>query len=100
MKTRRLEHIMNSKEHFEKARTEISNFHYKLAEVFCDVFMEDSNNGYEIAKSIKHAFDKCESERDYEIASDMLMAVCGYNIESLVEQIEKLDQSNYVWEIC
>lgn len=35
-----------------------------------------------------------------EEAENMLMAVCGYSIESLIEQIEKLDQSNYVWGIC
>lgn len=84
----------------EDARTEIEDFTDKLGEVFFDAIMEDDNTSREMAKSIISTFCDCKTERDFEVANNMLMATCGYNFKSLIERIKKLDEAGYVWESC
>lgn len=83
-----------------EARTKISNFTDKLGENFFDAIMEEDNTTYEMAKSIINVFLECETERDFKIADDMLMAACGYSFQTLVERIEELDEDGYIWESC
>jgi len=78
----------------------IENFRNKLGETFVDAYMEDSNSSYEISKSIIAVFDNCKTEREFEMADRMLIAVCGYSIESLIDQIKGRDASGYVWVSC
>lgn len=66
-------------------------FNETLGNAFYEAFMEDDNTFYEIGKSIIHVFDMCETERDVEFADRMLIAVCGYGINTLMNRIEGED---------
>lgn len=85
-------------EEFDQAYLEIEDFRDKLGEQFCDFFNEEDNNTYEMGKSIISAIEKCETEREYEIADAMVIAVCGYSISSIIEKMLERDASGYVWE--
>lgn len=82
------------------AYMEIENFRSKFGETFNDAYQEDDNYTYEISKSIIGVFDMCETERDVEIADRMLIATCGYCLESLINRIEQRDNDDYEWESC
>lgn len=81
-------------EEMNRAYREIEDFRDKLGETFFDVFMEEDNNNYEVAKSIIHVFDMCETERDAEIADKMLIAICGYSLEALINKIRENEEKD------
>lgn len=83
-------------EKLNKAYIEIENFRDKLGEEFDDAYHEDDNNTYETAKSIIHVFDMCETKRDVEFADKMLIAICGYGIDSLLNRIIEKDREQLV----
>ena len=89
-----------NEEKLETAYAEITNFRDKLGETFFDAVMEDDNTTYEMAKGIISVFGDCNTETEFEVANNMLMAVCGYSFESLVEKIKERDMENYIWESC
>lgn len=89
-----------NEEKLEKARTEIEDFTDKFGETFVEAIMEYNNTSKEMAKGIIAEFCSCRSERDFEVANNMLMAACGYSFESLVERIQKRDTDGYIWESC
>ena len=64
-------------------------FDEDLGNVLYEAFMEEDNTFYEIGKSIIHVFNMCETERDVEIADRMLIAICGYGIETLMNRTEE-----------
>ena len=76
-----------NKEVLNAAYVEIPDFKNKLGENFFDAVMEEDNSSYEMAKGIVSVFSNCTTKRDFEVADDMLMAICGYSFESLVERI-------------
>lgn len=82
------------------AYTEISNFRNKFGENLFAAIMEEDNTTREMAKGIISVFSNCTTKNDFEIADNMLMAICGYNFEELVERIKKLDEDGYQWESC
>lgn len=90
---------MNQKS-FQIAREKITNFTDKLGENFFDAIMEDDNSTYDMGRGIVSAFSDCRTEREFEVANNMLMATCGYSFETLVERIEELDESGHLWESC
>lgn len=90
-----------NKEILNKAYAEIENFRDKLGENFYDAIQEDDNSTYEMAKGIISIFSsQCNTKNEFEIADAMLIAICGYSFETLVERIKKLDAEGYVWESC
>ena len=97
---------MKRVEEMNKAYREINDFRYKLGETFYEAFMEEDNSNYEIAKSIICVFDMCETERDVEFADKMLIAICGYSIETLINKIrekevkEDPEKLKELWELA
>ena len=89
-----------SKEEFNEAYIGIDNFRDKLGEMFLDFFNEEDNSTYEIAKSIIAVIDTCETERDFEIADRMVTAICGYSLDSIIDNIKERDEDDYIWESC
>lgn len=66
----------------------MNNYFYEtLGNTFYEAFMEEDNTFYEIGKSMTHVFEMCETERDVEFADRMLIAVCGYGIETLMNRM-------------
>lgn len=68
----------------------------KLADVTVDAIYEDDNSGYEMAKGILNTFADCETEKEYKIANDMLISLCGYSIETLLSKIKEKEQSEEI----
>lgn len=85
----------------QKYRKEIEKIEYfrdKLGEVIVDSFNEIDNSSYEIAKSVVSTFAGCKTESEFKAANNMLSAICGYNIESLIQEINNRDNKGYLWE--
>ncbi len=82
----------------EKAYREIPNFIIKLGQIFYDAVQEDDNFTSDMAKSILQVFYKCETEKDFEIADGMLIAICGYSFETLLQKIKEKDEEGFQWE--
>lgn len=87
-----------NKEILNKAFEEIEDFADKLGENCYDAILEDDNTTYDIAKGIITVFSNfCNTEKEFEIADLMLIAVCGYGFETLVKRIKELYEEGYVW---
>lgn len=83
------------------AEKEIENFEDKLGENFYDAIQEDDNLTIDMAGGILHAFSDCKTEREFQIANNMLTGACGYGIKTLIERIKELDEDpehNWRWE--
>lgn len=89
-----------NKETLDAAYAEIENFKEKLGENFLDAIMEYDNSTYDMAKGIISVYRECKTERDFQIANDMLEAVCGYSFGTLIERIQELDENGHQWESC
>ena len=70
----------------------------KIGETVYDFIEEDSNNTYEIGKSVFNVITDCETQEELDIADKMLTAICGYNLDSVLAKIEERDKSGYAWE--
>ena len=70
----------------------IEDFSDVLGDTFYDAFMEEDNYTHDIGKSIVHVFHMCKTEREVEIADSMLIATCGYSIQTLMNRIEGGDE--------
>ena len=86
------------RETLNSAYVEIDNFRNKLGETFFDAVMEEDNFTYEMAKGIISTFSSCNSKKEFEAANNMLIAICGYSFETLVERIKERDKQDYSWE--
>ena len=91
---------MKNRNLMNKAYEEIENFRSKLGETFFDALMEEDNYTYEMAKGIIGVFDSCETEREEQIADRMLIAICGYSLETLISTIKTRDENGYMWKSC
>lgn len=87
-----------NKEMINKATAEIENFRDKLGEIVLDAIMEDDNSSLDMARGILGTFATCDTQREFEIANDMLTGICGYSFETLVERIRELDREHHCWE--
>lgn len=87
-----------NKEVINKATAEIENFRDKLGEIVLDAIMEDDNSSLDMARGILRTFATCNTQREFEIANDMLTGICGYSFETLVERIRELDREHHCWE--
>lgn len=52
----------------------------------------------DVARGILRTFATCNTQREFEIANDMLTGICGYSFETLVERIRELDREHHCWE--
>ncbi len=87
------------REVLNRATTEIEHFRDKLGEIVLDATMEMDNSTSEMAKGVMNAFSECNTPREFEIANNMLMGICGYSFKSLIERIKELDKDeNHQWE--
>lgn len=64
------------------------HFPEELGNAIYEAFMEDDNYFKDIGKSVITAFNSCETEKEIEIADHMLIAVCGWGIETLMNRIK------------
>lgn len=78
----------------------IDNFIEKLGEEIIEAVMEEDNFSYEISKSVISVFDSCTTNQEFEIADKMLIAICGYSINTLIENIKDKDAKGHIWESC
>lgn len=86
------------KDDLSAAYEEIEDFRDKLGETFFDVFQEEDNTTYEMAKGIIRVFSEtCSTENEFNVADAMLTAVCGYTLSSLLEKIRERDKNGYPW---
>ena len=84
---------------FKNAEFEqIEDFKDKLGETIFDFFNEESNVPIEIGIGVKNVLLSCKSKAEFKIADDMLSAICGYGIESVLEKIKQRDKEDYTWE--
>ena len=87
-----------NRETLNTAYAEIDSFRDKLGEVLVDAVTEDCP-GLDIAKAVISTFYSCQTKSDYEIANDMLAAVCGGNFKTLVQMVKKRDAADdFEWE--
>lgn len=56
-----------------------------MGENFYDAFQEDDNLTIDMARDILHAFSDCKTEREFQVANNMLTGACGYSIQTLIE---------------
>ena len=70
----------------------------KLADVTIPAIYNNDNNryGYEIAEDILNTFSDCETEKEFQIANDMLISICGYPIETLLSKMKEREQSEEI----
>lgn len=93
-----LEKALSEKKMFDQATENIDDFTDKLGEIFFDIFNESDNNTADIGKYINRTLRECKTDREFQIANDMLRATCGYGIKHLIDRIEELDKNGHVWE--
>lgn len=82
---------------FNEAYEQIDDFADKLGEIIYDK-MFDENPTTEIGKYVFLTLKECKTDRDFKIANDMLSAICGWNLDSLIEMIRERDEEDYAWE--
>lgn len=88
-----------NKEVLNAAYTEIESFRNKFGETFYDATQTDDMSSSVMATGIISIFSTlCRTEKEFEIADEMLIAICGFSFENLVEQIKERDQDGYEWE--
>lgn len=96
--SKKIEHRIRTE--INTAYENIESFRDKLGETFNDMYMEDDNSTYEVAKSIINVFDSCKTDRDFEMANRMLVAICGWSITSIINKIEERDTNGHLWISC
>ena len=94
------EDLMVHKVILRSACAQIDCLKDKLGEVLVDAFSEEDNSGYEMAKGVMSTLESCSTQKEFDAANNMLMAICGYSIESLVERIRERDEQGFSWESC
>ena len=82
-------------EEFEK----INDFHFKFGVVLLDTFMEEDNIMPDVSKAVIRVLESCNSEKEFEIANNMMDAIFGYHFVTLAEKlmIQDLKQGDDKW---
>ena len=50
---------------------------------------EPDNYAYDIGRSITRVVDACNSESEYDFANKMCIAITGYSLETLIDDIKE-----------
>jgi len=85
-----------NKEELIKINEADENFSDKLGELVFDQVMSDDVT--EMGKHILKTLIQCQTEKEFEIANNMLVSVCGWGISSLVDMIKMRDANGHCWE--
>lgn len=85
-----------NRETLNKAYAEIYDFKQKLCEVLVDELADVC--GLDVAKGVICTFCSCRTPGEFEIANDMLAAICGWKFETLVRIVKECDANGFVWE--
>lgn len=89
--TREMMEIQNKLNNVEDIRK-------KLGETIYDCIQEDNNFTSDMGKYALGVIMECATQRELDIANNMLIAITGYSIESILETIEKRERESYFWE--
>ena len=79
---------MDKVKKLNEADNNIDEFSEVLGNEIYEAFMEQDNLLYEIGRSVLWAFNSCKTESEVEITDKMLIAICGWGIETLLRRIE------------
>ena len=85
-----------NKETLFNASNNIDNFTDKLSEIIFEEINSDDTSMCDIGKHIMYVINECESEREFQIANGMLISICGWSFDSLIEKIQEYDEE-YEW---
>lgn len=85
------------KKELKKVVSRTKDFIPKLGEVFYDAIQEDDNYTCDMAKGVINVINMCSTPEEFSIADTMLIAICGYSIETLVEEIKDRNKKHYHW---
>lgn len=81
----------------KKVASRTKDFIPKLGEVLYDAIQEDDNYACDMAEGVMNVINMCSTSEEFSIADAMLIAVCGYSIETLVEEIKDRNKKHYHW---
>lgn len=71
----------------------------KLGETIYDMIQGEDNSTYEMGKSVYDVFARlCTTEEQKIVANRMLIAICGWSIETVLKKIQERDENGYTWE--
>lgn len=88
-------------EEIKKKLWEMDNAADKLGEIIYEEIDSVGNSTTEMGKGLYNVITNCKTEEELKIANDMLIAICGWSISTIMENIEKLDAEGHIWEsVC
>lgn len=71
----------------------------KIGEKIVSNFLEDDVTSTEIGTSLYHVLKSVvKNERDLQIVNETLIAVNGYSLNSIIEQVKEQDAAGIGWE--
>lgn len=76
----------------------MENVKEKLGETIYGCIQEETNFTRDIGKYALNVIMECTTQRELNIANNMLIAITGCCIEYIMEEIEKRDRDGYFWE--
>lgn len=89
--------MTNNISDIQKALREIQYIIPKLGDTVYDCIEEEDNYTMDMGKHLFHALMQCKTQRDMDIANQVVIGITGYSIESILEHIEKRDKEDYDW---
>ena len=92
-------------EELKMYREKIEDFSDKLGEEILDAVYEDDNFSSDMGKYVIREFLMCETDREVEVANNMLIAITGYSLETLLlrtvwKQAQENAREEYEEEWC
>lgn len=85
-------------EEIKKELREIKNIVNKLGEIIYEEIDSMDNSVKDIGKYTLNVLLECKTEDELKIANNMLIAICGWSIETLLKKIKERDSKGHVWE--
>lgn len=76
---------------------EIDYLEEKVGETLFDFIMEEDNYTSDMGYALVSAIRLCVSDRDFQIANSVLSACCGYDFNSIIEEVKSRDNAGYSW---
>lgn len=77
----------------------IDDIRDKLGGTIYDCIEEDGSNfTCDMGRCILNTILNCDTQRELDIANNILMAISGYSLESILEKILERDKEGYIWE--
>ena len=70
----------------------------KLGEQIYDCIQENDNFTCDIGKYVFNEIMECNTQRELDIVNNMLIAITGYSIKSIIAKIIERDKKGYLWE--